>query len=115
MYNDKRRILLLMALSGTCSAGTIIAVLIAGAAAASANYPAVCGADNARAIKPELALKDGLSEGPSAEWVSAGSAMQRGPSNISVHAVLPALVHDVLLPLGLAGSQMQGQEPSPRG
>lgn len=114
MYDDKRRILLLMALSRTSPAGTIIAVLIAGAAAASTNYRAVCGA-NARATKPEVALNDGLSDGPSAEWGSAGSAMQRGPGKIPVLALLPALVYDVLLPLGLAGSQMQGQEPSPRG
>ena len=115
MYDDKRRILLLMALSRTSPAGTIIAVLIAGAAAASTNYRAVCGANNAGATKPEVALNDGLSDRPSAEWGSAGSAMQRGPGNIPVLALLPALAYDVLLPLGLAGSQMQGQEPSPRG
>lgn len=115
MYDDKRRILLLTALSRTSPAGTIIAVLIAGAAAASMNYLAVCGADNARATEPEVALNDGLSEGPSPKWGSARSAMQRGLGNIPVLGLLPALVYDVLLPLGLVGSQMQGQEPSPCG
>lgn len=42
-----------------------------------------------------------------------GSATHRGPSNIPMLALLLALVYDVLLPLGLAGSQTQGQEPSP--
>lgn len=105
MYDDKRRISLLIALSGTSPAGTIIAVLITGAAAASTNYHAVCGAGSTRATKPGVALNDGLSEGFSAEQGNAGSAMQRAPGNIPVLAFLPALVYDVRLPLGLAGSQ----------
>lgn len=81
--------------------------------APSANYHAACGADNARATKPKVTLNDGLSLGPSAEQGSVGSATHRGPSNIPMLALLLALVYDVLLPLGLAGSQTQGQEPSP--
>jgi len=102
-----------MSLSGTSPAGTIIVVLIVGAAAASANYRAVCQAGNAGATKPGVTLNDALSEGPSAEQGSVGSATQSGLGNIPVVALLPALVYDVLLHLGLAGSQTQGQEPSP--
>lgn len=115
MYNDKRKISLLMAPSGTIPARTSIAVLTTGAAAARGNYHAllVCGV---RATKAGVAPNYGLPEEPSAEQGSAGgSAMQRAPGNVPVLALLPALVYVVLLPLGLAESQTQGQELSPRG
>lgn len=88
-------------------------MLTRGTAATSVYYHAVCRADNARATKPEVALNDGFSLGLSAEWGTVGSVMHRGLSNISVFALLLALVYGVLLPSRLAGSQTQGQEPSP--
>lgn len=67
MDDDKRRTGLFMAISRTSPASTIMVVFRVGAAAASTNYCAACGAANAKATEHKVVPKAGLSEGPLAE------------------------------------------------